>query len=90
MTVQTVPATVGVLTTDVLDAYDVLGDLQIVARQRSAFGERPTRDLALRALQERAARLGADAVVLVSCGEQGLSMWSYSELRCHGRAIRLR
>lgn len=90
MTTQTLPATVSVLPTDIPDAYDVLADIKIIARQRSAFGEKPTHAVAMRALQERAARLGAHAVVLAICGEQGMSMWSYSELRCHGRAIRLR
>ena len=61
---QTPPELIRVLDTDMVEAYDVLGDLEVTARQRSAFGELPTRDAVIRTLQERSGKLGAHAVVM--------------------------
>lgn len=87
---QTSPASVAVYSGDVPVPYDVLGDVQVIVRQRSAFGEVPTTEHAIQALKEQAGRLGAHAVVMVAFGRPGMSMWSYHELRGHGRAIRFR
>lgn len=87
---QTDPASVMVVAGDVEQPYDVLGDLAVTVRQRSSFGNVPTRDDATRALQEQAGRIGAHAVILASFGELGVSWWSWNELRGHGRAIRFR
>jgi hypothetical protein len=87
---QTAPASVLVFDRDVDEPYDVLGDLEVIVRQRSSFGDMPTRDGAVRALQEQAGRIGAHALVMVSFGDVGMSWWSYHELRGHGRAIRFR
>ena len=87
---QTLPQNVLVFDHDLDDPYDVLADLQITLRQSSAFGEKPTRNEAVRILQDRAARIGAHALVLVDFGHQGMSWWSYNELQGHGRAIRFR
>ena len=87
---QTAPENVLVFDHDLEDPYDVLADLEITLRQSSAFGEKPTREEAVRILRERAARIGAHALVLVDFGRQGMSMWSYNELQGHGRAIRFR
>jgi hypothetical protein len=87
---QTDPRYVLVFASDVDQPYDVLSDLQITMRQRSTLGQVPTRDQAVRALQERAGKLGAHALIMVSFGNQGMSMWSYNELQGHGRAIRFR
>jgi hypothetical protein len=87
---QTDPRAVLVVPTDLDHPYDVLSDLEVIVRQRTAFGEKPTRDHAVRALQEQAGRIGAHAVILVSFGEPGMSLWSYNELRGQGRAVRFR
>ncbi len=87
---QTPPDLIRVVETDLIEAYDVLGDIEVVARQRGAFGQVPTREDVVRTLQQRSGRLGAHAVVLFECGQLGSSLWSYNELRCHGRAVRLR
>jgi len=87
---QTDPETIPVLTTDSPEPYYVLADLEVVIRQRSALGDVPTKELAVRALREQAGRIGAQAVVLTAFGEQGMSFWSYDELRGHGRAVRFR
>ena len=87
---QTSGAQIVLVTTDVDQAYDVLGDLEVVVRQRGAFGDPPTRANVEAALREQAGRLGAHAVILVAFGQQGTSFWSYNELRGHGRAVRFR
>lgn len=87
---QTPAAQVTLLSADVDQAYDVLGDLEVVVRKRGTFGDEPTRAIAEAALREQAGRLGAHAVILIGFGEMGSSGWSYSELRGHGRAIRFR
>ena len=87
---QTAGAQIALIETDVDRPYDVLGDLEVVVRQRGAFGDEPTQAIALAALREEAGRLGAHAVILISFGESGTSLWSYNELRGHGRAIRFR
>jgi hypothetical protein len=87
---QTDPAQVIVVETDEAAPYYVLGDLEVVVQQRGAFGDRPTRELAIKILREEAARIGAHAVVLTQFGQEGSSIWSYHELRGHGRAVRFR
>ncbi len=87
---QTAPDTIPVYAGDVEQPYDVLGDVEVIVRQQSAFGQEPTRDHAVRALREQAGRLGAHAIVMLSFGQPGVSFWSYHELRAHGRAIRYR
>ena len=76
--------------TDIDQPYDVLGDLEVIVRQRSAFSDVPTKEQGIAALRAQAGRIGAHAVVLVEFGKQGTSWWSYNELRGHGRAIRFR
>jgi hypothetical protein len=87
---QTDPRYVLVFASDVDEPYDVLSDLEITVRQRTAMGQVPTRDDAVRALQAQAGKLGAHAVIMVSFGNMGMSWWSYNELQGHGRAIRFR
>lgn len=87
---QTDAAQIAVLEADLDVPYDVLGDLEVTVRQRSAFGELPSKELAIASLREQAGRIGAHAVVMTSFGKIGTSWWSYNELRGHGRAIRLR
>jgi hypothetical protein len=87
---QTAAAEITLVTSDVDQAYDVLGDLEVSVRKRGAFGHEPTQAMAEGALREQAGRLGAHAVILVGYGQIGSSFWSYRELRGHGRAIRFR
>lgn len=87
---QTPPDAVLVFVSDVEQPYDVLGDLEVIVRQTSAFGEKPTQDMAIAKMREQAGRIGAHAIVLVEFGVMGTSWWSYNELRGHGRAIRFR
>ncbi len=87
---QTDPVQIRVVETDLPEPYYVLADLDVTIRQRSSFGDVPTRALAVQKLREQAARIGAHAVVLTAFGDEGMSFWSYHELRGHGRAVRFR
>jgi hypothetical protein len=87
---QTASARIALLETDVNQPYDVLGDLEVTVRQRTAFGDLPTRADAEQAMREQAGRMGAHAVIMIAYGQVGSSWWSYVELRGHGRAIRFR
>ena len=87
---QTAPGSILIYPGDVDEPYDVLGDVEVTVRQRSAFGVIPNTGHALRGLRVQAGRLGAHAIVMVAFGQPGMSMWSYNELRGHGRAIRFR
>ena len=87
---RTVPDQIVLLEHDVGAPYDVLADLQVTVRQRSAFGDPPRRDDVARALREHAARIGAHAVVMIGYGTTGMGFWTYKELQAHGRAIRFR
>lgn len=68
--------------------YHVLGDITVRGRQVSTFGAPPTRVSLTLALRERAAALGADAVILVRFGAQGVGALSWNELEARGRAVR--
>jgi len=87
---QTASAEVTLTAGDLDRPYDVMADLEVIVRQRGAFGDEPTRTNVETALREQAGRLGAHAVILISFGQPGNSWWSYNELRAHGRAIRFR
>jgi hypothetical protein len=87
---QTDPSQIAVLETDAAAPYDVLGDLTVVVRQQTSFGDMPTRDMVIAALREQGGRIGAHAIVMVAFGEPGSSWWTWHELRGHGRAVRFR
>jgi hypothetical protein len=87
---QTDPAKVRLLAEPPTSPYDVLGDIEVTAMQRGSFGDPPDREEILAKLRERAALLGADAVIGVRFGEQGMTWRSMNELRGAGRAIRFR
>jgi hypothetical protein len=87
---QTDPAKVRLLAEPPTTPYDVLGDIEVTAMQRGSFGDPPDREEILTKLRERAALLGADAVIGVRFGEQGMTWRSMNELRGAGRAIRFR
>ena len=89
------PAAVKVYPTNpyVGKSYEVLAPLW-AGSWRTAFGlpTYPTRDEAVAALQTEAAKLNADALVSVSCLDQGRSTWFKSSepgFLCYGVAIRL-
>ncbi|MGZ5968935.1 MAG: hypothetical protein ACXWP4_14785 [Polyangiales bacterium] len=87
---QTDPNAVELLEYEPDAAYVTLADIHVSMRQQGAFGDTPTREHVEAELRERAATLGAHAVILVRYGKAGSSWWSYNELRGSGRAIRYR
>lgn len=67
--------------------YTSLGDISVKVRKVSIFDDDPTPDAVNQALREKAAEMGADAVVLVRYGTVGISYMSWGELSGSGRAI---
>jgi hypothetical protein len=73
---------------DILDKkYTSLGDLSITVRKINIFDSDPTREQVNQALQERAADMGADAVVLVRYGTVGIGAFSWGQMDGNGRAV---
>ena len=68
--------------------YVSLGDVTVNVNKTTVFHAAPTRDMVNQKLKEEAAKLGADAVVLVRYGSVGVSALSYGSLEGKGRAIK--
>lgn len=78
-----------VVETDVSDRkYESLGDLSVRVNKTTVFHPSPTRELVNAKLRADAAKLGADAVILVTYGTVGLSITSWGSMDGRGRAIR--
>ena len=74
---------------DVVDrSYKSLGDITVTVNKTTIFHPDPTPALVNQALREKAAELGADAVVLVRYGNVGISLMSWGSLEGKGRAIK--
>lgn len=74
---------------DITDrTYDSVGDITVTVNKTTVFHPTPTRELVNVKLQEKAADLGADAVILVRYGEAGVSFFSWGSLEGKGRAIK--
>jgi len=83
------PATIRVTENDITDRrYQSLGDVSVVVRKATIFDADPTRERVDEALRREAARLGADAVVLVRYGTVGIDAFSWGRLDGNGRAVR--
>jgi hypothetical protein len=67
--------------------YEVLGDISATVNKTTIFHSDPTRELVAAALKERAAGIGADAVILVRYGTVGLNGLSWGALDGKGRAV---
>lgn len=82
------PKQVAVVETDITNRkYHSLGDISVTVSKNTIFDHDPTRDKVNEALQERAAKLGADAVILVRYGTVAVTMMSWGALDGNGRAI---
>jgi len=74
--------------TDITDRkYKVLGDIEVTVNKTTIFHSDPTREKVNEKLKEEAAKLGADAVILVRYGTPGISLWSWGSMKIKGRAI---
>ncbi|MEO5573960.1 MAG: hypothetical protein ABIR48_05710 [Gammaproteobacteria bacterium] len=69
-------------------AYSSLGDITATVNKTTIFNADPTKELVNQKLRQEAAKLGADAVVLVRYGKGGVSFMSWGSLEGKGRAIK--
>ncbi len=67
--------------------YKTLGDIEVTVSKTTIFHDDPTRELVDEKLQEEAAKINADAVILVRYGTVGVSLMSWGSLDGRGRAI---
>ncbi len=68
--------------------YTVVAELDVVVNKTTIFHKDPTPELVDVKLRETAAKLGADAVILVRYGSVGVSVISWGSLSGKGWAIR--
>ena len=68
--------------------YESLGDIHVRVSKTTIFNKDPTRQMVAEKLQEKAASMGADAVVMVQYGEVGMSLMSYGKIDGRGKAIK--
>ena len=87
--VKTDPAAIIVSKEDITDRqYKSLGDITVTVNKTTLFHPDPTPALVDKELKEEAAKLGADAVVLVRYGTVGVSFMSWGSLDGQGRAVK--
>lgn len=83
------PANIIITEADITDRpYRALADLEVTANKTTLFNKDPTREDIDRRLRDEAAKLGADAVVLVRYGTVGISLFSWGSLDGQGRAVK--
>ena len=81
-------AQIAVMESDASRKYASLGDITVTVNKTTVFHPAPTRELVNQALKEKAAEMGADAVVLVRYGTVGVSLMSWGSLEGKGRAVK--
>ena len=82
------PARVTLTEGDASRKYHSLGDIAVTVNKTTVFNADPTREDVNQKLKEKAAELGADAVIFVRYGQGGISMMSWGSLEGSGRAIK--
>jgi uncharacterized protein YbjQ (UPF0145 family) len=83
------PHELRVTESDITDRqYSSLGDITVTVNKTTVFHPNPTREMVNQKLREEAAKLGADAVILVRYGTVGVSFMSWGSLEGKGRAIK--
>lgn len=65
----------------------MLADIEATVNKTTIFHDDPTPQLVNEKLREEAAKLGADAVILVRYGTVGVSLMSWGSLDGKGRAV---
>ena len=87
-TVQKSPQDVVITETDISDRkHKSLGDIEVTVNKTTIFHSDPTQEKVNEELRKEAAKLGADAVILVRYGTVGVSALSWGALNGKGRAI---
>jgi len=82
------PAGVQIFEGEPTRAYTVLGPLDISVNKLTAFHQTPTREAAIKRLQEAAAKLGADAVINVKIGDVKVVPLSWGARQATGTAVK--
>ena len=82
------PAKVALSEGDSNRKYTSLGDISVAVNKTTVFNRDPTREDVNQKLKEKAAELGADAVIHVRYGDGGISLLSWGSLEGKGRAIK--
>jgi hypothetical protein len=67
--------------------YQSLGDIEVTVKKWTIFDSDPTREKVATALKEKAAEMGADAVVLARYGTVGIGFSSWGQMDGQGRAV---
>ncbi len=82
------PADVTLTEGDITDRpYQSLGDIKVTVAKWTIFDKDPTQEAVGQALREKAAEMGADAVILVRYGSVGIGFTSWGQMDGQGRAI---
>jgi len=68
--------------------YTVIGDISVNVNKTTIFNSDPTHAQADEQLRHEAAKLGADAVILVRYGSVGVGLMSWGSLNAKGRAVK--
>ena len=85
------PSDVLIVTGDITDrAYEVVGDIDVAVNKTTIFHPSPTPALVDEALRERAAALGADAVINVTYSDVHVSLISWGTMDGKGRAVKFK
>ncbi|WP_160293580.1 hypothetical protein [Burkholderia gladioli] len=83
------PSEIKITVDDVTDRkYATLGDITATVNKTTIFNADPTKEMVNEKLRTEAAKLGADAVILVRYGDGGISLMSWGSLQGKGRAIK--
>jgi uncharacterized protein YbjQ (UPF0145 family) len=67
--------------------YEVIGDIKVTVNKTTIFNADPTPAMVDERLRDKAAELGADAVILTRYGSVGVSVFSWGSLDGQGRAV---
>ena len=68
--------------------YKFLGDIDVTVNKTTIFNQDPTRANVDEQLREKAASMGADAVVMVRYGTAGIGFASWGSIDGKGRAVK--
>jgi|TARA_R110002072_G_scaffold27483_2_gene89394 uncharacterized protein YbjQ (UPF0145 family) len=85
---KTDPSKIIITEGDITDKmYSVIGDIEVTVNKTTIFNADPTPEMVNEALKEKAAEMGADAVIFVRHGSVGVSFFSWGALEGKGRAV---
>ena len=88
-TTPTLASSILVTEEDILDReYTSLGDIEVSVSKTTIFNKDPSNEMIDEELKREAAKVGADAVVLVRYGTVGVSGFSWGKLDGKGPAIK--